>query len=72
MKKAVSVILCLLLCLSPPCAFADGDTVYISSAEQLAEFSSNCVSDAYSEGKTFILTSDIDLTGIAFEPVPLF
>ncbi|MDO4982955.1 MAG: GLUG motif-containing protein [Eubacteriales bacterium] len=72
MKKVISILLCAALCLSPLTAFADGDTIYISSAEQLSAFSGNCVSDAYSEGKTFLLTRDIDLSNTGFEPIPLF
>lgn len=73
MKRILAAVLCLLMCLSPFEAFADDPTIiYIGSAEQLRTFSANCVSDAYSKGKTFLLTKDIDLTDADFEPIPLF
>ena len=53
-------------------AEAGENQVYISSADELAEFSKNCRLDSWSKGKTVILTSDINLTDSDFEPIPIF
>lgn len=47
------------------------DTIRISSAEDLAELSALCTSDAWSKDKTIVLTRDISLTGCDFSPIPL-
>ncbi len=49
-----------------------GQTIEISTPEDLMDFARNCALDAWSQGKTFALTGDIDLTGRAFSPVPTF
>ncbi len=51
---------------------ADKDEIFISSAEEMAEFSENCHLDSWSKGKNVTLTADINLTDIDFEPVPIF
>ncbi len=51
---------------------ADKDEIFISSAEEMAEFSENCRLDSWSKGKNVTLTADINLTDIDFEPVPIF
>ena len=61
----------LLLTLMSPALAADADTVKITSAEDLMELSALCTSDAWSEGKTIVLTRDINLTGCDFSPIPL-
>ncbi len=73
MKRNIAAFLCvlLLLALSSPALAADADTVKISSADDLLELSARCTSDAWSEGKTFVLTRDINLTGCDFSPIPL-
>lgn len=48
------------------------ETIKIHTAEELAEFSRNCISESFSRGKCFSLEADIDLTGAAFQPVPVF
>ena len=47
------------------------DTIKISSAEDLMELAVLCTSDAWSEGKTIVLTRNISLTGREFTPIPL-
>ena len=75
-SKFLSLLLAaiLLLSLMAPAALAAGsaDTVYLRTAEDLAEFSQNCTLDSWSQGKTVYLEADIDLTGVDFTPIPTF
>ena len=73
MKRWIAALLSavLLLSVSGAALAADPDTVEISSAEDLAKLSALCTSDAWSEGKTIVLTRDISLTGCDFSPIPL-
>ena len=56
MKRWIAALLSavLLLSVSGAALAADPDTVEISSAEDLAELSALCASDAWSEGKTIV------------------
>ena len=80
MKRNISKILSLLLAavlilsLIAPAALAAerSDTVYLRTAEDLAELSRNCTLDSWSQGKTVYLETDIDLTGTDFVPIPTF
>ena len=58
--------------ISPIVAFADGETVYIRSEEDFIEFAENCSYDAWSRGKNFVLTVDLELDGYDFSPIPSF
>lgn len=49
-----------------------GATLTISSADELIEFSRNCSTEIYSQGKTFVLDGDIDLQEQDFIPIPVF
>ncbi len=75
-SKFLSLLLAavLLLSLIAPAALAAGssDTVYLRTAEDLAELSRNCTLDSWSQGKTVYLEADIDLTGVDFAPIPTF
>ena len=73
MKRWIAALLSavLLLSVSGAALAADPDTVEISSAEDLAELSALCTSDAWSEGKTIVLARNISLTGCDFSPIPL-
>ncbi len=73
MKRWIAALLSVLLLLSVSGAAlaADADTYEISSAEDLAKLAVLCTSDAWSEGKTVVLTRDISLTGHEFTPIPL-
>lgn len=66
---AAALSLC--LSLTAP-ARADANVIYIRTASDLAALSEHCRLDAWSEGKTVVLTADIDLTGVAFQPIPIF
>lgn len=46
--------------------------INISSAEDFINFAKLCRDDSYSRGKTFVLTEDINLSGMGFEGVPYF
>lgn len=73
-RKRIGALL-LAACLTAglvPAFAADGDTVRIRTAEQLAALSRDCTLDTWSQGKTVVLEADIDLTGTDFEPIPTF
>ena len=74
-KKISAVILSAVLAASSfssiP-AYADGETVQISSAEDFAAFSKNCTLDSWLRGKTINLTADISLADTDVSPVPIF
>lgn len=74
MKRIIAAALCalLLFTLSSAALAADPERILISTADDLAELSTKCTSDAWSEGKTVVLTRDISLTGCDFSPIPLF
>ena len=69
---AVLLALCLMLSAALPTAMADEGENTIASAEEFAAFSKNCSLDVWSQGKTFRLTADIDLSGSDFAPIPTF
>ena len=76
MKRWIAALLSalMLLAVSGSALAADADasdTIKISSAEELLELAALCTSDAWSEGKTIVLTRDISLTGHEFTPIPL-
>lgn len=54
-------------------AFADTNVeIQISSVEDLLQMSKNCHMDEWSRNKTVILTTDLDLSGVDYEPIPVF
>lgn len=69
MSAALAV--CILLSMAFP-ALAAGETIYIKTAEDLAELSKNCTLDSWSRGKMVVLQNDIDLKGRDFTPIPTF
>ena len=75
-NKLLSLLLAavLLLSLVAPTAQAAGDSnsIYLRTAEDLAEFSRNCTLDSWSQGKTVYLETNIDLTGTDFASIPTF
>lgn len=48
------------------------DTITISSVADLQRFRENCALDTWSQGKTVLLTADLDLNGVDFTPIPTF
>lgn len=77
MSKTIRCIVALLLCVSllacyVPHVFAEENTVDIASLEDFLTFAENCRLDSYSQGQTFRLTVDIDLSGTDFDGIPIF
>ncbi len=48
------------------------DAIYISTTYDLIELAENCIDEAYSKGKVFVLTQDIHMTGVDFDGIPTF
>lgn len=48
------------------------DTILINSLEDFLSFAENCRMDSYSQGKHFVLTTDLVLSGSGFEAIPVF
>ena len=48
------------------------DAIYLATPEDLLTFAENCVSDAWSREKVFVLKNDINLQGVDFKPIPSF
>ena len=75
-SKLLSLLLAavLLLSLIAPVALAAGsaNSIYLRTAEDLAELSRNCTLDSWSQGKTVYLEADLDLSGTEFAPIPTF
>ncbi len=76
MKRWIAALLSVLLLLSVSgTALAaepeSTETIKITSADDLLELAVQCTSDAWSEGKTIVLTRDISLSGHDFTPIPL-
>lgn len=74
MRRAVSLLLAALLLLAPAAAARAEDTsaVTIGTAEEFAAFALRCARESYSLGRRFVLTADIDLSGLDFESAPWF
>ncbi|MBO5543341.1 MAG: hypothetical protein J5949_01780, partial [Oscillospiraceae bacterium] len=50
----------------------DTPSTSIRSVEDFLAFAEGCSSDMYSRGKLFVLSADLDLSGMAFSPIPYF
>lgn len=73
MHRGMAVAFSLLLSLSGAARiFAETGNVSLRSEENFLAFAKSCYTQEYSEGKTFSLQNDLDLTGAAFAPIPLF
>lgn len=68
---ALSLVLSLSLSLPALAAGEDG-IIYIHTAKDLCALSDSCAYDAWSSGKTVLLTADISLRGVDFEPIASF
>lgn len=72
-RKWLALLLSIFLVASYiPNAFADGNTVYIRSLEDFLAFADSCRLDSYSTGKTFCLTTDLDLSDTDFASIAVF
>ena len=72
-------ILCLCMCAAVLLAMTlhayaeeTGNHLSISTAEEFLAFAKNCRLDSYSQGLTVTLEKNIDLSGTAFTPIPIF
>ena len=68
---ALSLVLSLSLSL-PALAAGEDDIIYIHTAKDLCALSDSCAYDAWLRGKTVLLTADISLRGVDFEPIASF
>ncbi len=73
-KKRLCIALCLLLVLGAglPVRAVENTSLKIQTAEEFLAFAQNCRMDSYSKGLTVSLETDIDLTDLAFTPIPIF
>ena len=78
-NKIISLALSLSLILSvfamgfaPIVSHAAEEEILISTADELVDLAKKCSYDAWSIGKTVVLTRDISLEGVDFEPIPSF
>ena len=74
---AFLLTLCLLgvFCVPQASAAQSGGTaaaVEISTVEDFLSFATDCSLDTWSQGKTFVLTADLDLAGRNFASIPTF
>lgn len=77
MKRLISILMIVVLVAAgipaaPVLAAGGQEYIYIRNTEDLLKFSKKCNSDSWSYGKTVVLTDNLDLTGIKFEPVQVF
>ena len=75
LQRFLVLILC--LCLFTGNAFvllvhAEADAICINNLEDFLIFAENCRLDSYSQGRTFRLTADIDLSDTGFDGIPIF
>ena len=75
-SRALALLLCGVLCLSlslPALAAPGGDEViYLRTAEDLCALSDRCALDSWSRNKRIVLTADISLRGVSFDPIATF
>lgn len=77
MKRTAGVVLAAVMTLS--LAFSQGtlvcaenETITIAGVEDLIKLAKNCRLDTWSQGKTVVLTADLDLTDSEFKSIPTF
>ena len=74
---ALSISICIIFTLLiqmflPLVSFAEEETIYIKSADDLISLSKSCAYDAWSVGKNILLSNDISLEGVDFKPIAHF
>lgn len=74
MKRLLSLLLAalLLLALPLPARAEDAAAYTIDSAEDFVAFARQCARESYSLGRRFVLTADIDLSGLDYESAAWF
>ena len=74
--RLLALALCLALSLTPAASALaleeDGGVIYLRTARDLCDLSERCAFDAWSKGKRVVLTADISLRGVDFEPIASF
>lgn len=77
MKRTAEVVLAAVMTLSlafsqgvPVCA--ESETITVANTEDLIKLAKNCRLDTWSQGKTVVLTADLDLTDLEFKSIPTF
>lgn len=75
--RALALLLALCLLSAPLCAAADtappdGSTIYLESLSDFLNFAQQCTLDTWSQGKTVVLTCDLNLAGSGFTPIATF
>ena len=77
MKRTAGVVLAAVMTLSlafsqgvPVCA--ESETITVANTEDLITLAKNCRLDTWSQGKTVVLTADLDLTDSEFKSIPTF
>lgn len=73
-RRAIAIVLAVVLCFlcGAGSTIADENTIRITSVEDLQSLSESCKYDAYSQDKTVLLETDLDLGGVVFVPIPTF
>lgn len=77
-KKIISFFLTAVLCMNiilpdiTVIAEETSNTIYIGSAKDLISLAKKSSLDTWSQGKTVVLTNDVDLTGTEFTSIPIF
>ena len=67
------VLLAALLLTLAPAAFAEEDeSIHIRTAQDLMALSESCSLDTWSDGKKVVLENDMSLSGVNFQPIPIF
>ena len=71
---ALALAACLTAALTVPAlgSAAETDAVEIATVEDLQALAGLCALDTWSQGKTVILTADLNLAGADFTPIPTF
>ncbi len=77
-KRIISFLLTAILCMNiilPNVTVLAGEasnTIYISSAKDLISLAKKSSLDTWSQGKTVVLSNDVDLAGTEFTSIPIF
>ena len=74
LKRILCLSLCLVLLLNGLLyvSATEPEALQIRTAEEFLTFAENCRLDSYSLGLSVVLEADLDLTGTAFAPIPIF
>lgn len=72
-QRVIAALMVVLMVVSfVPTAFAAEQTITIENQDDFENFVKNCTRDVWSNGKIIELKTDLDFTGKAFSPIPIF